>query len=770
MAFNFPTSWGPFPGAQFPYTQTGALNMDWVIWVVKNLIAEWKQTAQDWETQQEAFNSLKTYVDQKFTEIMNWFDNLDVQEEINNKLDEMLDSGELEQAISLLDSFVNAYSLGFRGNGTTEDTQTLQTIITQNRYVIIPAGNYTITQGVIVPSNSVIYGYGATVTTTGLNVFIADNSENVTIEGFNLANTYTLYNMASYDDATGFWTINEKLHGNDLKVGDTFTSSMPNFSGKPNLPVFTITSVQDRGFVTKHPDYGTFNGIFTENYPFYAGTFDWDVELISAESAINTTIRNVNFSSGGYAVHAPDSSGLSMIGCNCKTCLDDVLIGDTRNNRYNFLFSGCTFTNYDYGKQGIVAYNFSDNPSNGMLYNVVVENCVFIDISEAGVSFSYFGNRMANVQINNCFFSDCFLHAATGVGEGFSVRQCTFRSTKQSYRTDCYFGYPLGFNDPVTTHNTVEISDCTFENTYGVSNGNNANGVPNYMTVRNCTFNNEGSNRLNCNILGPTIADTCVFNDGEPNTSLHSRYAFYIAGEFDMRNCTVEQIFYPDTGSACAITCTNCKFAETSMAFSASPNMHATFERCAFDGFGNFATTTNVIILDCTVDGAVLGDVYQTSGLSYNGSAWVYGSTPLTPLKITPLITVPTPSQYENSPSPVTINNNGLHYNNKTLDFGSVLSLYWMTEHISHPYETLFYNDGFAYIMLIGTANATIPPATSLFSLPFDPYTTSQSFWGIVNGVPTRFSTAASSTIVQNTDRIESGASIYISVILPVNI
>ena len=82
MSFNFPDSWGPFPGAQFPYTQTGALNMDWVIWVVKNLIAEWKQTSQDWETQQEAFDSLKSYVE-------NYFRNLDVQDEIDNKLDQM---------------------------------------------------------------------------------------------------------------------------------------------------------------------------------------------------------------------------------------------------------------------------------------------------------------------------------------------------------------------------------------------------------------------------------------------------------------------------------------------------------------------------------------------------------------------------------------------------------------------------------------------------------------------------------------------------------
>lgn len=58
MAFNFPASWGPFPGAQFPYTQTGALNMDWVLGVVKQL-----------STQLEQFVSLNTI---KYANPLQW--------------------------------------------------------------------------------------------------------------------------------------------------------------------------------------------------------------------------------------------------------------------------------------------------------------------------------------------------------------------------------------------------------------------------------------------------------------------------------------------------------------------------------------------------------------------------------------------------------------------------------------------------------------------------------------------------------------------------
>ena len=104
MSFNVPNSWGPFPGAMFPYTQTGSLNMDWVLWVVKNLLAEWKQTEQDWETQQEAFEAFKTYVNNRLSGFQEWFDNLDVQKEINNKIDDMVNDGEF---LSIIQSTVN---------------------------------------------------------------------------------------------------------------------------------------------------------------------------------------------------------------------------------------------------------------------------------------------------------------------------------------------------------------------------------------------------------------------------------------------------------------------------------------------------------------------------------------------------------------------------------------------------------------------------------------------------------------------------------------
>ena len=77
----------------FTYTNLHELNLDWIIEQVKKWSDEVKELDIKFDNLDQAFVDLETYID-------NYFTDLDVQEEINNKLDEMLENGQLEIIIS----------------------------------------------------------------------------------------------------------------------------------------------------------------------------------------------------------------------------------------------------------------------------------------------------------------------------------------------------------------------------------------------------------------------------------------------------------------------------------------------------------------------------------------------------------------------------------------------------------------------------------------------------------------------------------------------
>lgn len=78
-----------------PYTNFHELNQDWFLQEFNKLVAQWKAMQKNFNSLQDAFNDLKNYV-------QDYFKNLDVQEEINNKLDSLVADG-------YFDTFLNDY-------------------------------------------------------------------------------------------------------------------------------------------------------------------------------------------------------------------------------------------------------------------------------------------------------------------------------------------------------------------------------------------------------------------------------------------------------------------------------------------------------------------------------------------------------------------------------------------------------------------------------------------------------------------------------------
>ena len=108
----------------FPFIEEsidGLTQYDLLCKIVEKLNAVITQTntqTENIEKLEEAFTTLKNYVD-------NYFNNLDIQTEINNKLDEMATSGELEAIIA---SYLNTQAV--RGFSTLNDLKNATGLIT----------------------------------------------------------------------------------------------------------------------------------------------------------------------------------------------------------------------------------------------------------------------------------------------------------------------------------------------------------------------------------------------------------------------------------------------------------------------------------------------------------------------------------------------------------------------------------------------------------------------------------------------------------------
>ena len=92
---------------QFPYSNFHEMNMDEIIKIVKNMLEEWAQYYAEWDAWMEEINDDWSNYQEVMNEawqdmqdfINNYFDNLDVQNEINNKITSMVNSGEFANIV-----------------------------------------------------------------------------------------------------------------------------------------------------------------------------------------------------------------------------------------------------------------------------------------------------------------------------------------------------------------------------------------------------------------------------------------------------------------------------------------------------------------------------------------------------------------------------------------------------------------------------------------------------------------------------------------------
>lgn len=96
--------------------------------------------SENFDELRKEFITLKEYVD-------NYFTNLDVQEEINKKLDEMVENGTFDKLFSkFLTGIINVKSIGAKGDGVSDDTSYFQEAINSDMLIFIPNGTYVVNE------------------------------------------------------------------------------------------------------------------------------------------------------------------------------------------------------------------------------------------------------------------------------------------------------------------------------------------------------------------------------------------------------------------------------------------------------------------------------------------------------------------------------------------------------------------------------------------------------------------------------------------------
>lgn len=119
--------------------------------------------SENFDELQTAFNTLKNYVE-------NYFNNLDVQEEINKKLDEMAKSGELTLLFQKYFNFyVTPQMYGAKGDGISDDTSFIQSALDSGKAVIFPSGIYLVSKTIEITDDKTVIGCGLTNTTITSN-------------------------------------------------------------------------------------------------------------------------------------------------------------------------------------------------------------------------------------------------------------------------------------------------------------------------------------------------------------------------------------------------------------------------------------------------------------------------------------------------------------------------------------------------------------------------------------------------------------------------
>lgn len=425
-----------------------------------------------------------TQLEQNFITLYNYvkdyFDNLDVQNEINNKIDELITTGEFN---SFLSGIYTPEMFGAKGDGVTDDTKAIQKALAFNNVNI--SKNYIITENLVLHSNLKVFGGGTITKKSEFNdsylnhsIFSCTNSNNIDI------NNIVLISNSLAISVHGCSNVNiTNLIINSEKYSILISDSEKNESN--GITISNIKLENDVTIISSdgiHIDGGCSN-IYVTNV---SGTSGDDFIALNAIEGIRKTIKNIiidNIKCSGYA-------GVRLYGqLNCV--IENVSI----NNSYINSDNGIRLTNII----GFTEINLNAPTFN----NIVFSNCI-VDSSIRNVFLSYING---SVNFNNCIFVTSVNPNVglfnSSINSSLIFDSCVFNTNSTSFIQDCVVGTPP---ENCNTYINITINSCDIKKTL-LCFGTNKKTI----NINNCDIDTYLISRTNPDVIDLSIKE-CRIN------------------------------------------------------------------------------------------------------------------------------------------------------------------------------------------------------------------------------------------------------------------
>lgn len=429
--------------------------------------------------QNDNINQLEQNFITLYDYVNNYFSNLDVQEEINKKIDELITTGEFN---SFLSGIYTPEMFGAKGDGVTDDTEAIQKALAFNNVNI--SKNYLITENLVLHSNLKIFGGGTITKKVEFNdsylnhcIFSCTDSNNIDINNINLMSNSLAISVHGCSN----------VNITNLIINSEKYSILISDSEKNESNGITISNIKLENDVTIissdgiHVDGGCSN-IYIYNV---SGTTGDDFIALNAIEGIRKTIKNViidNIKCSGYA-------GVRIYGqLNCV--IENVSI----NNSYINSNNGIRLTNI----VGFTEINLNAPTFN----NIVFNNCI-VNSSIRNVFLSYING---SVIFNNCTFVTTanpnvgFFNSS--INSLLIFNNCIFNTNSTAFIQDCVVGTPP---ENCNTYGNITLNNCDIKKVF-LCFGTNKKTI----NINNCDIDTYLITRTNPDVIDLSIKDSRI--------------------------------------------------------------------------------------------------------------------------------------------------------------------------------------------------------------------------------------------------------------------